>query len=145
MLGRAYHTIVREVSRDVLRYGLTLGQFAVLEALYHKGPLPLGRIGSLLLVTAGDITYVVDRLERRGLVRRERQHDDRRVIYAALTPCGRELLDEIFPKHGRFVAELFETLEPAELQALRRLRKTLGLAVAARQTPDLRRAASPWR
>src|SRR6185437_11437658 len=70
VLARAYHTIVRAVSRDVSRYRLTLGQFAVMEALYHKGALPLGRVGSLLLVTAGNITYVVDQLERRGLVRR---------------------------------------------------------------------------
>src|ERR687887_913124 len=107
VLARAYHTIVRAVSRDVARHGLTLGQFAVLEALYHRGPLPLGKIGELLLVTAGNITYVVDQLERRGLVKRERQRADRRVIYASLTSRGMELLDEIFPQHAQFVMELF--------------------------------------
>lgn len=131
VLARAYHTIVRAVSRDVSRYRLTLGQFAVMEALYHKGALPLGRVGSLLLVTAGNITYVVDQLERRGLVRRERRHGDRRVVYAALTAKGRAFIDEIFPPHARYVAELFDTLPPDEQNQLRRLLKKLGFAVAA--------------
>jgi len=130
VLARAYHTIVRAVSRDVSRHRLTLGQFAVMEALYHKGALPLGRVGSLLLVTAGNITYVVDQLERRGLVRRERRHGDRRVVYAALTAKGRAFIDEIFPGHARYVAELFDTLPPDEQNQLRRLLKKLGFAVA---------------
>ena len=133
VLARAYHTIVRAVSRDVGRHGLTLGQFAVLEALYHRGPLPLGKIGALLLVTAGNITYVVDHLERRGLVRRERQRADRRVIYASLTPRGMEMLDQIFPQHANFIIELFGALTPDELRTLRRLLKKLGLAVAGRE------------
>ncbi|MGH7647971.1 MAG: MarR family winged helix-turn-helix transcriptional regulator [Gemmatimonadaceae bacterium] len=131
VLARAYHTIVRAVSRDVSRHRLTLGQFAVMEALYHKGALPLGKVGSLLLVTAGNITYVVDQLERRGLVRRERRHGDRRVVYAALTAKGRALIDDIFPSHARYIAELFDTLPPDEQAQLRTLLKKLGFAVAA--------------
>ena len=134
VLARAYHTIARAVSRDATRFGLTIGQFAVLDALYHRGPLPLGRIGSLLLVTAGNVTYVVDQLEKRGLVRRERRHDDRRVVYAALTQKGRALIDEIFPSHAAFVGTLFGVLQPAEQTELRRLLKTLGLVAAGRGT-----------
>lgn len=130
VLARAYHTIVHAVTRDVSRYRLTLGQFAVMEALYHKGPLPLGQIGTLLLVTAGNITYVVDQLERRGLVRRERRHGDRRVVYAALTAKGRAEIDGIFPEHTRFVATIFDTLSPEEQAQMRRLLKKLGFAVA---------------
>ena len=132
VLARAYHTIVHAVTRDVGRFGLTLGQFAVMEALYHKGPLPLGRIGALLLVTAGNITYVVDQLERRGLVRRERRHGDRRIVYAALTAKGRAELDRIFPEHARFVASIFDTLDVDEQAQMRRLLKKLGFSVAKR-------------
>jgi MarR family 2-MHQ and catechol resistance regulon transcriptional repressor len=131
VLARAYHTIVREVTRDAGRHGLTLGQFAVLEALYHKGPLPLGRIGALLLVTAGNVTYVVDQLERRGLVARERRPEDRRVIYASLTPEGQELMRGIFPRHAAFVRELFGHLDDGELHELRGLLKKLGKSVAS--------------
>ena len=130
VLARAYHTILRAISRDATRYGITVGQFAVLEALYHKGPLALGQIGSLLVVTAGNVTYVVDQLERRGLVERERRPDDRRVIYASLTPKGRALVDEIFPQHARYVSSLVDTLEPAEREEMCRLLKKLGLSVA---------------
>lgn len=131
VLARSYHTIERAVSRDAASHGLTIAQFAVLEALYHKGPLPLGRIGSLLLVTAGNITYVVDQLERRELVRRERKSKDRRVVVASLTTEGRALIDDIFPRHARFVAGLFDVLDPPEQAELRRLLKKLGLAVGA--------------
>ena len=130
VLARAYHTIVRAVAHDAARHGLTLGQFAVLEALYHRGPLPLGKIGSLLLVTAGNVTYVVDQLEQRGLCKRERQPDDRRVVRASLTPKGKHLLDEIFPPHADFVGRLFAQLEPAEIAELRRLLKKLGFSVS---------------
>ena len=97
--------------------------------MYHKGPLPLGKIGTLLLVSAGNITFVVNQLERRGLVKRERQHADRRVIYASLTPRGKEMLDQIYPPHADFIIELFSALTSDELRALHRLLKKLGLAV----------------
>ena len=131
VLARTYHTIERAVSRDAANHGLTIAQFAVLEALFHKGPLPLGQISSLLLVTAGNITYVVDQLEKRGYVARERRRDDRRVVYAALTPAGRELIEEIFPEHARVIAELFDVLTPEEQNDMRRILKKLGLTVSA--------------
>lgn len=123
---------MKGAARDVARHGLSLTQFAVLEALYHKGRLPLGEIGALLLVTGGNITYTVDELEARGLVKRERCADDRRVIYASLTPQGARLLDRIFPEHARVIADMFGALEPAELAEFRRLVKKLGRDVAER-------------
>ena len=131
-LARCYSTITRAAARDVARHDLSLPQFAVLEALYHKGPLPLGEIGALLLVTGGNITYLVDHLEERGLVKRERKVNDRRVTYAALTPRGTALLDRIFPQHARYIGSLFATLDPDELAELRRLIKKLGVGIAER-------------
>jgi MarR family transcriptional regulator, 2-MHQ and catechol-resistance regulon repressor len=131
-LARCYSTIVRAASRDVSRHDLSLPQFAVLEVLYHKGPLPLGQIGALLLVTGGNVTYVVDELEARGLVRRDRSPHDRRVVNASLTARGTELMDTVFPEHAAFVTELFGALDDAELAELRRLVKKLGLSVAAK-------------
>ncbi len=131
-IARSYFTVVKEATRDIASYGISLGQFAVLEVLYHKGPQQLGRLGSLLLVTAGNITYVVDHLEKSGWVVRERQRDDRRIILARLTPAGTELLDRVFPLHARFIGELFTALDPTELRDLRRLTRKLGLAIATR-------------
>ncbi len=124
--------MVKEATRDIASYGISLGQFAVLEVLYHKGPQPLGKLGSLLLVTAGNITYVVDHLEKSGWVVRERQRDDKRIILARLTPAGKELLDRIFPQHARFIGNLFTALDAGELRDLRRLTRKLGLGIANR-------------
>ena len=71
-LARCYSTVAREVASRVAEYGLTTPQFGVLEALYHLGPLSLGELADKLLVTGGNITYVMDRLERDGLVERGR-------------------------------------------------------------------------
>ena len=131
-LARAYAVLVRAAAKDIAGYDVSLTQYAVLEALYHKGPLPLGEISSLLLVTGGNITYVVDQLETRGFVRRERALTDRRVVYAALTNDGEELVERTFPRHAEFIGEMFGALDDAELHELHHLVKKLGLSVAER-------------
>jgi MarR family transcriptional regulator, 2-MHQ and catechol-resistance regulon repressor len=77
----------------VLEYGLTIPQFGIMEALYHLGPLSLGELADKLLVSGGNVTYVMDRLEEQGLVYRQRSDLDRRVIEARLTDEGRALID----------------------------------------------------
>ena len=89
-LARAYATFSRAIASKVGEYGLTVPQFGVLEALYHLGPLSLGDLAGKLLVTGGNVTYVMDRLEEHGWVVRERSGDDRRVVKAKLTAEGRE-------------------------------------------------------
>ena len=129
-LARCYSTFARAVSGKVLEYGLTSPQLGVLEALHHVGPLSLGELAGKLLVTGGNITYVMDRLESQGLVRRERSSRDRRVVEARLTEKGREVVDNYFPLHARHIRELTEVLDPDERRELRRLLKKLGKGVA---------------
>jgi len=131
-LARCYLSFSRVVSAKVADYGLTTAQFGVLEALHHVGPLSLGELADKLLVTGGNVTYVMDRLEGMGLVRRERSAEDRRVITAHLTAEGRTLVAEVFPDHAAFIRELASVLEPEECDELRRLLKKLGKSVAAR-------------
>ncbi len=121
----------------IRRYGLTPPQFALLEALYHLGPLPLSQVSEKLLVTSGNVTYVVDNLCSLGLVVRERCASDRRVIYATLTSKGEALLDEVFPRHAAEVEQLFAALPPADQNELRRLLKRLGRA-ATEEAEDTR-------
>lgn len=109
-------------------YGLTTPQFALMEALYHLGALPLSEIGQKLLVTSGNVTYVMDNLVELGLVLRERCEDDRRVIYARLTPKGEALIERTFPRHAHEVRDLFAVLSPEEQNQLRGLLKKLGRA-----------------
>src|SRR3712207_3630263 len=78
-LARAHNAVQAHAAADVARHGLTISEFAVLEVLYHKGPLLLGEVQRRILVSSGGITYLVDRLEKRGLVERRDCPGDRRA------------------------------------------------------------------
>lgn len=129
-LARCYSTFAKAVAGRVAEYGLTTPQFGILEALYHVGPMSLGELADKLLVTGGNVTYVMDRLEEQGLVSRERSTDDRRVVEAHLTEEGRRLVRDCFPGHARFIRRLTGHLEPGERAELRRLLKKLGKGIA---------------
>lgn len=135
-LARCYSTFSREVACKVSEYGLTTPQFGILEALYHLGPLSLGELAEKLLVTGGNVTYVMDRLEEQGLVYRERSPEDRRVVQAKLTARGRDLIAEVFPGHGAFVEDLCGELSGKEQEDLRGLLKKLGVGIRERGGED---------
>jgi MarR family transcriptional regulator, 2-MHQ and catechol-resistance regulon repressor len=128
-LARCYSSFAKAVSAKVQEYGLTTPQFGVLEALYHLGPLSLGELADKLLVTGGNVTYVMDRLEDQGLVCRERSPDDRRVIRAKLTEEGRDRIADVFQGHADFVHGLTRHLTPQEREDARSLLKKLGRGV----------------
>ncbi len=110
-------------------YGLTVPQFGILEALHHLGPLSLGELADKLLVTGGNITYVMDRLEAQGLVERRRSEEDRRVVEAHLTPEGRKRIASVFPGHAAFIREVVSPLGEEEQRKLRELLKRLGKGI----------------
>jgi MarR family transcriptional regulator, 2-MHQ and catechol-resistance regulon repressor len=131
VLARAYATVGRQVDADIARHGLTTTEFGILEVLRHKGPLLLGEIQRKVLVTSGGITYLVDRLVAKGLVRRELSPDDRRARFAVLTPEGIRLIDRIFPEHARHVARAMQGLDAREQSEVTALLRKLGLSAAA--------------
>ncbi len=106
--------------------GLTLSQFAVLEALYHLGPLFLGDLARRILTSSGNLTLVVDNLQKRGLVKRKQQGKDKRFILAAITPAGKKLIARIFPEHARRITEIMTRLKPDEQERLGDLCRKLG-------------------
>lgn len=128
-LARCYSTFSRAVACKVQEYGLTTPQFGILEALHHLGPLSLGELAEKLLVTGGNVTYVMDRLEDQGLVLRERSPEDRRIIQAKLTKEGKALIADVFPGHGDYVERLASHLDETEQEQMRALLKKLGRAV----------------
>ena len=134
-LARAYATYAKAIATKVQDYGLTTPQFGTLEALYHLGPLSLGELADKLLVTGGNVTYVMDRLEDQGLVYRSRNPDDRRVIQARLTAKGHALVAESFPEHVSYMEHVSRHLSPAEQEQLRGLLKRLGLGIAEHDLP----------
>ena len=106
--------------------GLTPSQFGTLETLLHRGPLCQKDIASKLLVSGGNITMVIDNLEKRGLVVRRRSRDDRRYITVTLTASGRHLISGVFPRHVARVVEELSVLTPAEQDILGNLCRCLG-------------------
>jgi MarR family transcriptional regulator, 2-MHQ and catechol-resistance regulon repressor len=121
------------VGTRVAEYGLTVPQFGVLEALHHVGPMSLGELADRLLVTGGNITYVMDKLEDQGLVHRRRSERDRRVVEAHLSCAGRELIQGVFPGHAAHVRAMVAHLSDGEVGELRTLLKKLGKGIAARE------------
>ena len=132
VLSRAYTAVLKHVEADMNRHGLTPGEFGVLEALHHKGPLQLGDVQHKVLVSSGGMTYLVDRLERQGLVERRDNPDDRRARYAALTPAGDALMARIFPEHAAAIERALNGLTQEEKVTATALLKQLGLYAARR-------------
>lgn len=126
VLARAYQAVADRDRRNIRSYGFNPTEFAVLELLYHKGPHPLQEIGEKILITSGSITYVVNKLESKGLVAREPSAHDRRVAYAALTPRGRELIAGLFPGHAVNIGQILAGLDTAEKRTAIDLLKKLG-------------------
>jgi len=130
-LARCYTTYIKAVAAKVQEYELTVPQFGALEALYHLGPLSLGDLADKLLVTGGNVTFVMDRLESQGLVARYRSETDRRVVLARLTDAGSELVARVFPEHAEYIEHLCRHLSAEEQDDARRLLKQLGKGIAA--------------
>lgn len=127
IMSRAHAAIAAHASADVARHGLTLAEFGILEALYHRGPMLLGEVQRRILVSSGGITFLVDRLTAKGLVERRTCEADRRARYAALTPAGTQLVAQIFPEHAAMLTEVMEGLTVAEQTTATGLLKALGL------------------
>lgn len=130
IMSRAHSAIAAHASADVARHGLTLAEFGILEALYHRGPMLLGEVQRRILVSSGGITFLVDRLTAKGLVERRTCEADRRARYAALTPAGTELVARIFPEHAALLTQVMEGLTFDEQSTAADMMRALGLFAA---------------
>lgn len=126
-LVRAADSVTPRIHRHLDQAGLTISQFGVLEALYHLGPLCQKDLAEKILKTSGNLTMVIDNLERQALVKRERGETDRRIWNVHLTEKGRRLISQLFPRHATLVAQEMEPLKPAEQATLAKLCQRLGL------------------
>lgn len=125
-LARASDTLLARLSLHAEAHDLTLGQFGILELLLHLGPMYQTVLGNKLLRSGGNITTVLDNLERRNLVRRERQKKDRRKMLVRLTAAGHRLISAYFPSHAEEIAKEMGRLSPKEQEQLRFLCRKLG-------------------
>jgi len=113
ILMKAFHSMAAYASRNFRDSGLGDSDFRVLEALLHKGPLPVNTIGPKVFLTPGSISIAVDRLYERGLVTRTEGGTDRRVRLVDLTPKGRRLIEQIFSDHVEHLEKLADILTPS--------------------------------
>lgn len=125
-LSRVHRLVMGNANQSIQSNGLNPTEFAVLELLYHKGSQPLQQIGERILIASGSITYVVDKLEKKGLVKRTPCQEDRRVIYAQLTEQGKDFIASIFPSHEKVIHDSFEMLTASEKDELLSLLKKVG-------------------
>lgn len=138
VLTRAQDAIRVHVEADIAALEITATEFGILEALYHRGPLLLGDVQKKILVSSGGVTYLVDRLEAKGLVERQECPNDRRARYAALTPEGRAFIGRVFPDHVRAITRALSGLTKAEQGVATDLLRRLGLAAAALPAASVR-------
>lgn len=126
-LMRASDSVTRRLSRHLASVNLTLSQFGVLEILLHLGPLCQRDLGQKLLKSGGNITMVIDNLEKIGLVKRNCDPTDRRSQIVSLTEDGETFINKYFPQHLVKIIEEFSVLTLEEQQELARLCKKVGL------------------
>ena len=125
-LVRASDSVLSKIAVHLESERVTMGQFAVLEALLHLGPMCQHALAEKLLRSGGNMTLVVDNLQKHGWVKRQRQEKDRRMVEIHLTPKGRRLITRIFPEHAKVIARVMGELTPAEQEDLRRIARKLG-------------------
>ena len=125
-LTRCTNSLFARLSERNTLGDITPSQFAVLEALYHLGSLTQGEVSTKVLKSGSNMTTVIDNLERDGLVRRERDAKDRRVINVHLTEAGSGKVDAVLPKHVGALVEEFGVLSASEQLTLGELCKKLG-------------------
>ena len=131
-LMRAAESITSRVHKHLSSAGLTVSQFGVLEAIYHLGPLSQKDLGRKILRSSGNITMVIDNLEKRRLVRRERDTSDRRIFIVHLTGQGQKLIHKIFPSHAALITGELSVLNATDQMKLGNLCKKVGMGVNTR-------------
>ncbi|MGN7388188.1 MarR family winged helix-turn-helix transcriptional regulator [Sporosarcina sp. SAFN-015] len=129
VLSRASKVVLEEANKLIESYKLNPTEFAVLELLYHKGRQPIQKIGQKILLSSGSMTYVVDKLEKKGLIERVYCTEDKRITYMSITTAGKDLIEEIFPSHEKKINELMSALTETEQETAIELMRKLGLSI----------------
>lgn len=117
-MSRVINTLRRENNKLILKHNLTLGQFAVMEALYSKGRLSTGEVMEKILSTSGNIPVIVKNLEKDGFITRKQDESDKRRFILDLTDKGKNLMDEIVPENLKFMDELISLWDDDEKEEL---------------------------
>ncbi|GIO27295.1 MarR family winged helix-turn-helix transcriptional regulator [Ornithinibacillus bavariensis] len=130
VLMKASKSVQELIKKDISNYGMRTSDFEILEVLYHKGKLTVREVSEAVLINTGSITYVIDKLEKKGLIERNNCKDDRRVVYIQITAEGRKLMDNIFPQHQKVIEALFDGITEEDKKTMIEVLKTVGQKAA---------------
>lgn len=126
VLFRAMQHIERNIASDIESNNLNTTEFGTLEMLYHKGPRTIQLISKRLLLANSSMTYTLDKLEKKGYVRRIKDDKDRRNTEISLTDLGKDYIESILPNHCESLRHLYQILSSEEKELLITLMKKLG-------------------
>ena len=121
ILMQTSKNIQDQIKIEINKSDLNITEFSVLETLYHKGQQTIHQIGNNILISSGSMTYVIDKLEKKELLKRTDCPNDRRAIFIVLTPKGEELMDKIMPEYQEFINHMFDSLNTEDAGMLVKL------------------------
>lgn len=129
VLMQTSKSVQERMRLEMTKNNLSITEFSVLEVLYNIGKQTIQQIGNRILISSGSMTYVIDRLELKGLLNRSSCPDDRRVIHVTLTDDGNNLMENIMPKHQELVDNMFSSLNNDESEKLVELLKKVSTRI----------------
>lgn len=118
LLMQTSKAIQERIRDEMSKNKLSITEFSVLEVLFHKGKQTIQQIGSKILISSGSMTYVIDKLEKKGILKRNDCREDRRVIHITLTAEGIKMMESIMPKYQDMIDSIFADLTDNESQLL---------------------------
>lgn len=117
-LSRSHNALFTLIEKNVRSFGLTVSEFGVLEALLHKGEMPVQKLCEKVLVTSGSMTYIVNKLEEKGYVKRYKSQEDARIWFVRLTDEGHTFISKIFTQHEAFLMDILSEIKENDKEQL---------------------------
>jgi len=128
-LIRSAESLSSKINLELSEFGLTESQFGVLDALYHLGPMKQKELGKKILKSGGNITMVINNLEKHGMVQRKKSEKDKRQFIINLTSTGKKTIQDLLPNITKKIKKHFDILTKEEQKELQRLCKIVGLQI----------------
>jgi MarR family transcriptional regulator, 2-MHQ and catechol-resistance regulon repressor len=118
LLMQTSKAIQERIRDEMSKNNLSITEFSVLEVLFYQGKQTIQQIGNRILISSGSMTYVIDKLEQKGIIKRNDCREDRRVIHITLTAEGMDMMENIMPKYQDMVASFFGDLNGDESELM---------------------------
>lgn len=118
LLMQTSKAIQERIRDEMSQNNLSITEFSVLEVLFFQGKQTIQQIANRILISSGSMTYVIDKLEQKGIIKRNDCNEDRRVIHITLTAEGMEIMEKIMPEHQEMIHYIFGSLTEDESQVM---------------------------